>query len=372
MKEVLIVSIGFSPNVGGIETHFDDLVKVLDENGWKTWVLTYKPLTTKVPAKYYEEKGKNIRIYRLPWLGNFFYKLVKNPLLEFMYLFPGLFCVLPIFLILKGRGIRTIDSHGLIAGFVSVFWGRIFHKKVITTTHSIYNFPKSGLYRSFASWIFNNSSQVLTLSQQSKKEIEDLGINAGKIITFTYWVNQNIFKKVMRAKGILGWQRKFVIFSVGRLIPEKGINELIEASKMWDKNVTLAIAGVGPLGKKIKKIKRANFIYLGKIDNDRLPIYYSAADLFIVPSIHEEGFGRTILESLSCGTPILGSDRGGIPEAVDSTVGKLIDVSPQSIKREVEYFYKNRQELNKLSKNTRKYALKYFSKNNAGRIIASF
>mgnify|MGYP001600838677 FL=1 len=144
MKEVLIVSIGFSPNLGGIETHFDDLVSALAKRNWKVYVLTYKPITTDVKALSFERRGKNISIFRVPWFGKVFYKLVKKPFLEFIYLTPGLFIALPIFLILRGKNIRVIHSHGLIAGTVSVFWGKIFGKKVITTTHSIYNFPQSG------------------------------------------------------------------------------------------------------------------------------------------------------------------------------------------------------------------------------------
>ena len=99
MKEVLITSIAFSPKVGGIETHFDDLTKALRKEGWKIWVLTYKPITTNVKSKVFERKVNQITIIRIPWIGGLFYKLLKNPILEFAYLLPGLFIGLPIFLL---------------------------------------------------------------------------------------------------------------------------------------------------------------------------------------------------------------------------------------------------------------------------------
>lgn len=370
MKEILIVSIGFSPNVGGIETHFDDLVKALNEKNWKTWVLTYKPITTNVKASFYEQRGSNIKIYRIPWFSNLFYKLVKNPVAEFLYLTPGLFFSLPIFLLFKGKNIKTIDSHGLVAGFVSVFWGKIFGKRVITTTHSIYNFPKKGLYRNFAFWIFNTSDRVLTLSQQSKKEIERLDVPQNKISRFTYWIDLNLFKKVDNAKRILKWDKKFAVLFVGRLVPEKGILELLKSTSTWNKKIFLAIAGVGPLSALIKN--QENILYLGSLKQSELPIYYSATDLLIVPSVHEEGFGRVILESLACETPVLASNRGAIPEALDLSVGKLINISPETLKKEVEYFYNNPQELKGLSKNTRKYAVRNFSEKNIDQIIKNF
>lgn len=371
MKEVLIVSIGFSPNVGGIETHFDDLTRALDKKGWKVWVLTYKPITTKVGASIYERRGEAIEIYRIPWISNLFYLLVKSPALEFIYLIPGLFFVLPLFLLIKGRNIKTIHSHGLVSGFVSVLWGKIFGKRVITTTHSIYHFPKNGYYRNIAFWIFNNSDKVLTLSRQSKKEIENLGIEESRVVSFRYWIDLNLFKKKNNAKSILKWTRKFVILFVGRLIPEKGIRELLRAAADWNDNIFLAIAGVGPLEEEISRLVKIqkNITYLGSLSQKELPTYYSGSDLLIVPSIHEEGFGRVIIESLACETPVLGANRGAIPEALDKSVGRLITISPESIKKEVDYFYSHPQELKKLSKNARYYALQNFSEKNVNQII---
>lgn len=374
MKEILLVSIAFSPNIGGIETHFDNLTEALAKRKIKTWVLTYKPITTKIKTAFHEKRGKYIEIYRIPWFGNFFYSLVKNPIAEFIYLAPGLFIALPVFLILKARKIKTIHSHGLVAGFVSVFWGKIFGKRVITSTHSIYHFPKGGFYRDFAIWIFGNSDTVLTLSRQSRNEIIALGINKNKVHVFTYWIDLNKFKKIENAKEKVGWKNKFIVLFAGRLVQEKGVGELLDAAKIWDKRITLAIAGIGPMEEEIKysKLKIQNLLYLGKIDNDKLPLYYSASDFVIVPSVHEEGFGRVILEALACGTPVIGANRGAIPEAMDESVGKLIKVTPVNIKNAVEYFYRNPDKLDKLSKNTRRFAEVRYSERNVKTIIKAY
>lgn len=161
---------------------------------------------------------------------------------------------------------------------------------------------------------------------------------------------------------------------MGRLVEEKGIIPLLKALEIWDKNIGLIIIGTGPLEAEIKKYasKYKNFLFLGKIDNDKLPEYYSASDVTIVPSVHEEGFGRIILESLACGTPVIGSNRGAIPEAMDESVGKLIDVTPENIKKTVEYFYNNPDKLQKLSKNTRKFAEKRYSENNIIKILNAY
>ncbi len=371
MKEILLVSIAFSPNVGGIETHFDNLTEALAKRKIKAWVLTYKPITIAVKTAFHEKRGKYTEIYRVPWFGNLFYNLVSKPLYEFIYLVPGLFFALPIFLLFKGGRVKTIHSHGLVAGFVSVFWGKVLGRRVITTTHSIYHFSKTGFYRSFAVWIFGNSDKVLTLSKQSRDEIVSLGINKRKVEVFTYWIDLKKFRSIGNAKEKFGWKNKFIVLFVGRLVPEKGVGELLGAVRMWDKRITLVIVGTGPMEKKVQETegKIQNLIFLGKVNNEKLPSYYSASDLAIVPSVHEEGFGRVILEALACGTPVVGANRGAIPEAMNNSVGELIDVTPENIKGSVENFYNNPDKLEKLSRNARAFALKRYSEKNVETII---
>ncbi len=374
MTKVFLLSIGFSPNVGGIETHFDDLTFYLDRKGIKVFVLTYKPITTKAKAPLFEKRGKNIKIYRLPCFRGIFYKFRNKPFFEFLFFVPALFFALPLFLLTTAKDVNVIHTHGLIVGFVGVFWGKIFKKKVITTTHSLYSFPKRGIYREVSRLIFINSDKVLTLSKRSKDEIKLLDIPESKINVFTYWVDLNKFKPIKGAKENLGWRYRFVVLFVGRLVQEKGVLVLLDALQKWNRNIYLAVAGTGPLEKEIyhRSLAIENLIFLGKVDNSKLPLYYSASDLVIVPSIHEEGFGRVILEALACGTPVIASNRGSIPEAMDKTVGMLIKVTPENIKKAVEYFYDNPKELAKLSRNARKFAEKHYSQSNAEKIIKEY
>lgn len=372
--KILEVSVHFSPSVGGVETHLNDLNSALLKRRHKVFVLTYQPLMTRVSWKFFEKKD-DLSILRIPWIPGFFYRLVSKPLLEFLYLSPALFIVFPFVFIWQKSDV--IHTHGLIAGFLGVFWGKIFGKKVITTTHSLYNFPGKGLYRKFAFWIFNNSNCVLTLSKQSANEIEKLGVNPSKIKVFTYWIDLDKFKSKytkFMAKKKLKLENKFVALFVGRLVEEKGVLELLKAVKIWNKKINLVVIGTGPLENKVKNRESEikNIVYLGKVDNDNLPIYYNAADVVIVPSTHEEGFGRVILESLALGTPVIASNRGAIPEAMDKSVGKLIRVTPENIKDTVEYFYKNQKELKRLSKNARRFVEKRYSEKNAETIIQAY
>lgn len=365
---ILQLALSFSPNVGGVETHLSDLVRYLDRRGWKVFVLTYCPLTTKAKWKMYE-KINNVSIFRIPWFTGIFYKLTAFPILEFIYLLPGLILFTP-FIILFHRP-DAIHAHGLVAGSIAALWGKIFRIQTIISSHSIYGFPKKGLYVKFVKLIFRNSDHLLGLSQPSVSEIKNLGIPQEKVSKFTYWIDMKKFKKNPNAKAKLRWENKFIVLFVGRFLPEKGIKDLLESSLLWDKKITLAIAGVGPMEEEIKKyaLKNKQILLLGAIDNSYLPLYYSASDLLIVPSTGEEGFGRVIIEALACQLPVIGSNRGAIPEAMDNSVGKLIDVTPKNIAQAVSYLYKNPSKLASLSKNARNFAVQKYSEKNAQDII---
>lgn len=372
---ILMLTIGFRPNIGGIETHFEDFIKSAVERKIKITVLTYQPLTISKFAPLIE-LGKNFVIFRLPVIRGLFYKWVGKPMLEFLYLVPGLFLATPVLLLFK-PDLKVIHAHGLIAGFVGVFWGKIFRKKIIISTHSVYNFPKSGVYKKFASWIFKNSDMNLGLSEKSVEEIKNLGVNDKKVNKFTYWVDLNKFSVLdkKRAKNQLGIKDKFVVLFVGRLVEEKGIKPLLQAAKKFMPGITLLIIGTGPMEDLVKKAstkEKKKIVYVGKIENQDLPLYYNGADVTIIPSTHEEGFGRVILESLACGTPVIGANRGAIPEAMDETVGRLIDITSANISQIINFFYNNRANLKKLSENSRKYAIKKYSEKNAEIIINQY
>ncbi len=367
-RDILIITTPFRPNIGGVETHLDDLVLEGAKSGYKFVVLTYQPLITRARGKPYE-KGKGYVIYRIPWIRlNLFLKLVDYPILEFIYLFPPLLFAGIILLLFKNSQISVIHAQGLVAGTVGVILGKVFGKKIIISTHSIYSFPAQGLYRGFTKWLFKSADIVLALSSQSRDEILSLGVGERNVQIFTYWVNQSIFtvRSKHKSRNRLNLLGSFICLFVGRLVEVKGVNELLEATKNIDNKISFVIAGDGPLAEKIKLVseRQKNIIFVGRVENDRLSDYYNASDVLIVPSTHEEGFGRVILEALSCGVPVIGSNRGAIPEAISKEVGILIDVTPQNIKQALELLVRNKRKLNKLSKAARVFALKRYSSNN--------
>jgi len=110
---------------------------------------------------------------------------------------------------------------------------------------------------------------------------------------------------------------------LGRLTKEKGVENLIEAAAQVarDSNdLDIRIAGTGPLEDElIDQVERrcpGSVEFLGYVSEERKTELYTQARAAIVPSLWMEAFGMVVLEAMQCGTPVIGSNRGGIGELV--------------------------------------------------------
>jgi spore coat protein SA len=125
------------------------------------------------------------------------------------------------------------------------------------------------------------------------------------------------------------------IFFVGRLDQEKGVLQLVQAyARLLDRHpdATLVIAGTTGFGvhqetdyvRKVRGLaqslvsnRKARIHFPGYIHHDRdLPAWFQRATVFASPSLFQEPFGLVNVEAMACGTPVVGSNRGGIPEVL--------------------------------------------------------
>lgn len=132
-----------------------------------------------------------------------------------------------------------------------------------------------------------------------------------------------IDQSVAREKlGITG--NKKVIFINAHHIDNtrKGLNYLIKALSQLDKEKYLLMVA----GHTMRTELFPNLFHLGYLNSEKdLSVAYSAADVFVLPSI-AENLPNTICESLLCGTPVIAFEVGGIPELIDSGNGKLVPI----------------------------------------------
>ena len=125
------------------------------------------------------------------------------------------------------------------------------------------------------------------------------------------------------------------IFFVGRFEEEKGVLQLVKAyARVLESHpdATLVIGGASGFGihketiyvRAVRELaqslvctSRAQIYLPGYIDHDRdLPLWFQRATIFACPSLFEEPFGLVNVEAMACATPVVGSDRGGIPEVL--------------------------------------------------------
>jgi glycosyltransferase involved in cell wall biosynthesis len=133
-----------------------------------------------------------------------------------------------------------------------------------------------------------------------------------------------------------------IILQLGRMVQRKGIDNVIRALGFMRREHNLrarllivggesdvADPGITPEIGRLQQLAAAEeaddlVTFAGRSSRERLPYYYSAADVFATTPWYEP-FGITVLESMACGTPVIGSDVGGIKSTIlDGKTGFLV------------------------------------------------
>ena len=193
---------------------------------------------------------------------------------------------------------------------------------------------------------FDRSIEIDVLSEFSKHLlINNYNVPNGKIKVISGGVDTQRFtlandKKAIKKRLALP-KDKIILLTIRRLTPRMGLENLIEAMSYVvgkRKDVLLVIGGTGFLREGLECLVdrcalRENIQFRGFIPEEELPLYYQAASVFILPTIALEGFGLIILEALACGTPVLGTPVGAIPELIRPLDRNLLfkDTKPISI-----------------------------------------
>ena len=177
--------------------------------------------------------------------------------------------------------------------------------------------------------VYARAARFIVLSQSFADVLSrEYGVPAQKIRVVPGGVDLKRFAAVgsrVEARERLKWPvHRPIVATVRRLVHAKGLENLVEATEAVVRSVPdvfVAIIGTGPLAEKLRAtiaergLERSVHL-AGHVSEELLPAVYRAADLFVVPSLTLEGFGLVVVEALACGTPVLVTPVGGLPEVV--------------------------------------------------------
>ncbi|MDD5433240.1 MAG: glycosyltransferase family 4 protein [Candidatus Pacebacteria bacterium] len=172
---------------------------------------------------------------------------------------------------------------------------------------------------------------VIAVSNYTKNMIvENYGIDPSKIKVVHNAINPNYFDQDIDSPNTLldlKKQGKKIVLFVGRITLQKGPDYLLRAAKkvlQFNPNIVFIMAGSGDMERQIIEMAAYEgiadkFLFAGFLKGEDLKKAYSAADLFVLPSVSEP-FGLAVLESVSLGTPVLVSKQSGVAEVIHNAL----------------------------------------------------
>ncbi len=177
--------------------------------------------------------------------------------------------------------------------------------------------------------VVSSCQRIIAATEKEKKDLMwHYGASAERVRVIPCGVNLDMFRPVDRvaAKKQLGLDGAKVIIFVGRIEPLKGIDRLMLAMAQLQNGCRprlLIIGGGENSQNEIERLRklagelqiRDSIDFLGLIKQSELPLFYSAADVCVVPSYYES-FGLVALESLACGTPVVATKVGGAASVI--------------------------------------------------------
>jgi glycosyltransferase involved in cell wall biosynthesis len=274
--------------------------------------------------------------------------------------------------------IDVVHAHGFIPAAIGVLLKLFFKKKIILSTHAIYNLKKNQLKSKLFYLIAKYFNFILCVSELSKKELTEIGLDKKKLILYQNWIIFKKFKKKFKKIKFLNKKKinpnKKIILFVGRLFEKKGELVLLNVAKSL-KDYNFVFVGNGWTADIIKKeAKFYNNIYLFTgIGNKELIYFYKSSQLFVSPVLYDEGFATVYLEALYYGLPVISCDRGSLPYFLNKKVSILVkNTRLDNIISAIKTADKKIQDKTFSKKKMYKYAKKYFSEKNAEVILKTY
>jgi glycogen(starch) synthase len=241
--------------------------------------------------------------------------------------------------ILETQEIDVIHAHDWLVAHAAITLKHMYNKPLITTIHATESGRWSGIHNKIQAyvhsmeWYLNYESwRTIVCSQAMKDEvIGNYNLPAGKVDIIPNGIKRDKFlfpfPDARDFRRSIAADHEPLIVSVGRMVPEKGFQILVDAAAEVLQEIPQArfvIAGKGPMLEELRRRAQA----LGVADRVMLPGFVSDEDLLKLlrvadaaayPSLYEP-FGIVALEAMAARTPVVVSDTGGLGGIVEHGV----------------------------------------------------
>jgi len=195
---------------------------------------------------------------------------------------------------------------------------------------------------SLTKWVYRRAAAAVANSRNTARLLLDIGVLPEKIEVVYPAVDASRFHPGVDGGHLrrrLGLHDDTVLLlSVGRLQRRKGhdvtltaLSQLVGPVPRWH----YVVVGDGQERRRLEGLVAGygladRVTFVGEVDDEQLPAWYAASDIFIMPNRVDEGdiegFGIVFLEAAAAGRPVIGGDSGGVPEAVErDETGLLVD-----------------------------------------------
>ncbi len=219
-----------------------------------------------------------------------------------------------------------IHAHGMYhipAGEIACLLAEKYHKPFVVTLHgSDVNVVMPKRKKRYIQTL-EKASKCIFVSKALLEKAKSFGYSGKNAVVIPNGYDPDIFKPMDKEEarkklGIYKEGYKYVGF-VGNLIPIKRSDKLSEIFNFIHTELSktfFIVVGDGHLRKKIEEeTKGLDIIFTGRVPQEKVAEYMNAMDVMILPS-RKEGFGAVVIEAQACGTCVIGSSNGGIPEAI--------------------------------------------------------
>ena len=336
IKKICVIADGYPSQNRIVNTFVEELIINFSKFGVECIVIAPQSITKSIKWKYKLNKlfryEKNIAVYSpycitIPSKTTFFSKLNYFSFkIAVKHVFNKLY---------KNNTFDAIYSHFLFpAGMAASFLSKKYNIPSFVAYGESSDFSIKYLGIETTKKRLANINGVIAVSTKNKNILIQNSIFSNSIIhVFPNGVDHSVFNKSnsnMRNK--LGIQKKdFIIIFVGRFIESKGINTLIKAIDVINRDKILVksiFIGSGPI-----KPSCRGMIFSGSVPHHKLSEYLNMADVFILPT-KAEGCCNAIVEAMACGLPIISSNLPFNYDILDNDNAILIN--PDSIQEIID------------------------------------